>query len=333
MASELHKTRVGIFVCVGFALIIAALLIWSHISWGGSPRTYSCYFGESVQGLTVSSPVRFRGITVGQVSHIGIAPDGELAEIFFEITPASGFSIEVENMYIHITGNLLTGIKYLEIEMIGDRPKPNRTFPFEPEYPPVGTYHTVSAEDIFYQLTKFLDDLNVKSISTSITNILDGLQKVLGHNNLAPLVSNVTVTSQNIKEITESLKVSVTRDNVALLYTNLNQAVENFREVSATLENNLSDAAVSNIVDNITETTAKVRQSVDAVSPEDIKAFADSLQKLIVHANMLVNMTSEEVEDLMNEVQRAAVNVRAFTEALRARPGQTLFGEDKEKGK
>ena len=333
MASELHKTRVGIFVCAGFSLVIIALLIWSHISWGGSPRTYSCYFGESVQGLTVDSPVRFRGITVGSVSHIGIAPDGELAEIFFQISQNSGFTIELDNMYIHITGNLLTGIKYLEIELVGDRPKPNRSFPFEPEYPAVGTYHTVSAEDIFYQLTKFLDDLNVKSISTSITNILDGVQKVLGHENLAPLVSNVTVTSENIREITESLKVSVTTRNVALLYTNLNQAVVNFRAVSDTLENNLNDAVVSNIVGNISETTENVKAAVNAVSPEDIKAFADSLQKLIVHANMLVNMTSEEVEDLMAEVQRAAINVRAFTEALRARPGQTLFGEDKEKNK
>ena len=333
MATELHKTRVGIFVCLGFALIIVALLIWSHISWGGSPRRYSCYFCESVQGLTVSSPVRFRGITVGSVSHIGIAPDGELAEIFFEISPGNGFVVEPDNMYIHITGNLLTGIKYLEIELVGDRPKPSRDFPFEPEYPVVGTYHTVSAEDIFYQLTKLIEDLNVKSISTSITNILDGIQKVLGHNNLAPLVSNVTVTSQNIKEITDSLKVSVTTRNVALLYTNLNQAVVNFRAVSDTLGNNLNDAVVSNIVGNISETTENVKAAVNAVSPEDIKAFADSLQKLIVHANMLVNMTSEEVEDLMAEVQRAAVNVRAFTEALRARPGQTLFGEDKEKNK
>lgn len=333
MATELHKTRVGIFVCVGFALIIVALLIWSHISWGGSPRTYSCYFGESVQGLTISSPVRFRGITVGSVSHIGIAPDGELAEIFFEITPQSGFVVEVDSMYIHITGNLLTGIKYLEIEMIGDRPKPNTKFPFEPEYPVVGTYHTVSAEDIFYQLTKFLDDLNVKSISTSITNILDGVQKVLGHNNLAPLVSNITVTSENIREISASLRVSVTRDNVALLYTNLNQAVVNFRNVSDALQVNLNDEAISNIVHNITDTTEDVNRMVKVITPDDIKAFADSLQKLIVHANMLVNMTSEEVEDLMNEVQRSAVNVRAFTEALRARPGQTLFGEDKEKGK
>ena len=333
MATELHKTRVGIFVCVGFALIIMALLIWSHISWGGSPRTYSCYFSESVQGLTLSSPVRFRGITVGSVSHIGIAPDGELAEIFFQITPQSGFTVEPDTMYIHITGNLLTGIKYLEIEMIGDRAKPSTDFPFELEYPVIGTYHTVSPEDIFYQLTKVLDDLNIKSISTSITNILDGVQKVLGHNNLAPLVSNVTLTSENIKEISASIRVSVTRDNVAMLYTNLNQAVLNFRTVSDTLQNNLNDRTISNIVCNITDTTEDVNQMVKVISPEDVRAFADSLQKLLVHVNMLVNMTSEEVEDLMEEIQRSAVNVRAFTEALRARPGQTLFGEDKEKGK
>ena len=333
MATELHKTRVGIFVCLGFALIIAALLIWSHISWGGSPRTYSCYFSESVQGLTLNSPVRFRGITVGSVSHIGIAPDGELAEIFFQVSPNSGFAVDSDTMYIHITGNLLTGIKYLEIEMIGDRSKPNMNFPFEPDYPVVGTYHTVSPEDIFYQLTKLIEDLNVKSISTSITNILAGVQLVLGQNNIAPLVSNITVTSENIREISASLKVSVTKDNVAVLYTNLNQAVANFRAVSDTLQGSLNDETVSNIVFNITDTTDSVNQMVKVITPEDIRAFADSLQKLIVHANMLVNMTSEEVEDLLEEVQRSAVNVRAFTEALRARPGQTLFGEDKEKGK
>ena len=312
---------------MGFLLIVAAFLVWSHFSWGGSPKTYSCYFEESIQGLTLNSPVRFRGITIGQVTHIGIAPDGRLAEIFFSVDPHSHFSVDTDEMFIRIVGNLLTGIKYLEIEMIGNRDKPSRDFPFEPYYPAVGTYHSMSAEDIFYEISNFFKDLNIKTISTSLTNILAGLEYAVRHDTIAPIVSNITYASASIGEVANSVAKTITKERLENFVTNVSVAVQNFRAISEELDR----GEISNIVYGVDGVVTDVRKAVAEISPEDVQKFKQSCQTLIDKSNALVSSAQDDLDNLITEVQRAAINIRAFTDSLRSRPAQTLFGErDKE---
>ena len=42
---------------------------------------YVSYFDESVQGLDVGSPVKFRGVTIGTVGGIDVAPDHRHVEV------------------------------------------------------------------------------------------------------------------------------------------------------------------------------------------------------------------------------------------------------------
>ena len=42
---------------------------------------YVTYFDESVQGLQVDSIVKFRGVDIGTVRKIGVAPDQRLVEV------------------------------------------------------------------------------------------------------------------------------------------------------------------------------------------------------------------------------------------------------------
>ena len=63
--------RVGLLVLGGLALVIG--LVWF---FGGSTLShgtlFETYFGESVQGLEVGAPVKYRGVTVGRVTDLGL---------------------------------------------------------------------------------------------------------------------------------------------------------------------------------------------------------------------------------------------------------------------
>src|SRR5205807_5729109 len=67
--------KLGLFVLLAVGTMLGALF------WLGARRFRResfravSYFDESVQGLDVGSPVKFRGVTVGTVADITIAPD------------------------------------------------------------------------------------------------------------------------------------------------------------------------------------------------------------------------------------------------------------------
>ena len=86
MASHKLKFSVGLFVAtgIGFALLAIIWLGMSRIFEKG--QYFVTYFNESVQGLDMESPVKYRGVAIGRVQTIGVAPDSKLIEIVLKTT-------------------------------------------------------------------------------------------------------------------------------------------------------------------------------------------------------------------------------------------------------
>src|ERR1041385_4172668 len=77
--------KLGLFVVAGIAVAVGTLF------WVGARRFQRdsfqavTFFDESVQGLEVGSPVKFRGVTLGTVSDITIAPDHRHVQVTQDI--------------------------------------------------------------------------------------------------------------------------------------------------------------------------------------------------------------------------------------------------------
>jgi len=131
METKVNLTVVGLFVLVLGAAGIAAVL------WLGSGRlsqrqygTYLAYFTESVSGLNLHAPVRFRGVAVGSVREISLDPSNpERVRLVLEVeqgTPVKEDSVAI----LGVQG--LTGLAYVELSG-GTRNSPElRARPDEP---------------------------------------------------------------------------------------------------------------------------------------------------------------------------------------------------------
>src|SRR4051812_4168906 len=86
MSTPTNHWKLGLFVVVGIGLAMCTIVFLGAQSLKKHGVDYKTYFDESVQGLEIGSPIKFRGVTIGNVSDIEIAPDRRHVGVTAELT-------------------------------------------------------------------------------------------------------------------------------------------------------------------------------------------------------------------------------------------------------
>lgn len=114
MESKVNFAVVGAFVLILGALLIGGVLwLSSGKSYSKAYDTYLVYMSESVSGLSLDAPVRYRGVQVGGVRRIALAPgNAEQVQLTLDIergTPVKQDTVAV----LQVQG--LTGIAHVDL--------------------------------------------------------------------------------------------------------------------------------------------------------------------------------------------------------------------------
>ena len=180
MASIKTKFAVGLFLAIGLALTIVAI-VWlgmSHYLEKG--QRYAAYFDESVQGLDRDSPVKYRGVPVGRVEHVRVAPDGKLVEVIIRFDSKRRPEDHLEGVVAQLKSIGITGIMFIELDR-KEKGSPD-TIPkltFTPEYPVIATRPSdiskliSGVEDVIYQFKA----LDTREISQKLKLTLDKINQ------------------------------------------------------------------------------------------------------------------------------------------------------------
>ena len=73
--TDTNRWKLGLFVVVGLGVMTAGLALLGAARFTRPVFRAVTYFDESVQGLEVGSPVKYRGVLIGTVEEISIAPN------------------------------------------------------------------------------------------------------------------------------------------------------------------------------------------------------------------------------------------------------------------
>lgn len=233
MATPTNHWKLGLFVVVGFALVLCTLVFLGAQSFKKKVVNYKTYFDESVQGLEVGSAVRFRGVNIGTVSAIDIASDRRLVGVTSSLGVKNLSKLGLsegkgKNLRIFVPSDLraqlasqgITGVKFLQIDFFDVKDNPRPDLPFEePEYYIPAAVSTM----------KNLEDQVVKTVNRmpelidSILRITTQINRLLGEFKGAP--ANVAMILQRANSVLATVQLAVRNVDTAKLSSDAQQAL------------------------------------------------------------------------------------------------------------
>lgn len=299
MATEVHKLQVGLFVIVSTILGVAALVWLGASRYFEKTERFVTYFNESVQGLDVGAAVKFRGVTAGRVSAIGIAPDNELIEVRMDIAPEVAQGIRRDptvRASLELSG--ITGLRYVEI----DRKQGDALH----QSPPLS--FTPPAELILSARSSF------KAIQAALSDVYDRFMQI-----------DYKGISDDARNALQAATALLHDERIDAVLSNLKTATQTAQQVAKNLEAMTANVRLAPAVQNATDATAEAKQLFTDLTKGKT---GQELVRAIVQLNALVQSTQQAVLTMqytLERLDRTAVNLQGLTDQLRAQPSRLLF--------
>ena len=225
--------RLGLFVFAGFAAILALILVFGTGQLFKKTMMAETYIEQSVTGLDIGAPVRFRGVKLGQVTSISLS--GMLYESEIPLAERKEYVVVRmrldgdQNEILGPTGKLppdlrarvksqgITGVNYVELDYVRDMVN-YKTLPYnwKPQYIVIDALP--SQTDIFFSgIRKVLDNLGEMDLAVTqkkFDELLVNLNTIIGgdgKNNagIAKSVERLNVLLGRIDEVANKTELEL----------------------------------------------------------------------------------------------------------------------------
>jgi phospholipid/cholesterol/gamma-HCH transport system substrate-binding protein len=189
-------------VILGVVMGVAAIIWVGATSYFQKGMTYISYFDESVQGLQLNSPVKFRGVDVGLVENIRVAADNRHIGVVMKINMKEDLQ---KNYVAQLKAAGITGIMFVELDLIkpGD-PDFSPKIDFPSEYPIIASRPSelqrlmAGANDIVQKFNK----IDAKGISDQLLSTTKALEEVIKGKQMTSILTRVDAAAANLDRLT-----------------------------------------------------------------------------------------------------------------------------------
>ena len=300
MAKGRSYFLLGLFVIVG-VLVGAAAIIWlGATKYFQKGSMYATYFDESVQGLQVDSIVKYRGVDIGSVRLIDIAPDRRLVEVLMKID-VDNFSVNGVAAKLSLAG--ITGIVYVEL----DRTTPGETTlspkGFQSPYPVIPSAPS-----------------DIKQIEASVNDVLKSLKEI----DLKGISDQVLKTTKTIDEF-------VSGERMNHILTNLGKASVNLasltQKIDATMSNGSVDEVIQGARDAVKDARALIAQTRAEIEGMKLRQTAAKVGDLVEMTSRKTEVTLTDAGIAVESLRRAADSLEALIDRLSVDPSALIFSK------
>lgn len=292
MSTRPNDFKIGTFVLIGIGLLIVGLFAFGARGYFRQQLTFETYVAGEVQGLSVGSPVKLRGVTIGKVTYIGFIwneyPEygTDYVLIQFEVPKDSALLPPTANLQAMLNTEIsqglrarvqaqgITGTSILALDFLDPERNPPMKVPWVPKH-----YYIPSAKGQFTEILSSIQKTLRNIEKVDFPALVGRLDKVLV--SADQLVTNVNQVDFNQLGTNANGLVAELRDSNTRLQATLAEAQKAIKGVdlpgvgsdTRALEARLSNLAadlqrvvVSLDAGNLNETVANAREATEQLN-------------------------------------------------------------------
>lgn len=343
MSQKANYFKLGLFV---IGAIVAAVLVLVII---GTGRFFErrviieTYFKESVQGLDIGSRLKYRGVTIGEVTKItftytryqldlpinqreryvlveaqlqprlvgGRAAAGDMTD------PESG-KMEVEKgLRLRLAPQGITGTSYLEMDYIDPPPPVLPIFwtpqnLYIPSAPSTVTAIVNAAQDILEKIHR----IDIEATVARVDKLLDTTNDRIAAIDTRKLTDRADRTLAKLESTLDNLQAKKLSDEA-------NALINEMRQSNAALKRQLENPAWAKIPEDTSAAIARVKALVS--DPKLTKTIAD-LERITGRFDRLFGSSDADLATTFENLRQITDNLRDLTEETKRYPASVIFG-------
>jgi ABC-type transporter Mla subunit MlaD len=316
MATALDRFKIGVLVIVAF---IAAVLITIGLGVEVIPAksvAYRSYFDESVQGLDVGAPVKIRGVSIGQVTDVRLAPDRRHVEVTLQLVVDElrrlGIATGPEHDKLALVADLraqiaalgLSGVKFVDLVFVDERLHPRPELPF-----PVPDEHIPATPSTLTRL------------ESAAVRVADTLPRA---------VEELAATAARLDHLLEDLEREDVSGKATHALARTDAVLEDLERTLRAIERARIGERSARTLDELERAAAKVNAALDRIDGEEgLLASATRAADAIGALGRGTSPTARELESTMRGIREAADALRVLAESLERDPDMLLKGRAK----
>jgi paraquat-inducible protein B len=319
--------RVGLLALLAAALLLGAVLFFGSqaIRHG---VTYETYFRDSVQGLDVGAPVKYRGVAIGQVTSIALVnavygsqpsqlqddPAYRMVLARLDIDPArigampNIAALVAQGLRARIAPQGLTGQSYVELDFLDPERFPAIPVPWTPLVPYIPSARATlsQVEDAATTLLGKIAKIDIEGLANGLQAVLGDLRGTLHGDRLPALMTEVSDTLRLVR-------VTITAADIPGTVADLRQTLAAARTLA-------QGPQTRDLLRNATQATDRLNQALAKLPP-----LLATLQDVARRADAGSADAEAALAPLLRDTRAAVADLRATAAEARQDPGQVVL--------
>jgi phospholipid/cholesterol/gamma-HCH transport system substrate-binding protein len=334
--------KIGIFVITAVVMGVLGVVVLGAGALFQKKSIVETYIDESVQGLDIGSPVKFRGVPVGRVEDITLTSveyrtrlQYVLVRISissnmlqFPVNDPSSPALQREldrGFRIRMAAQGLTGVAYLEADYLNPERNPALRIDWRPRYPyiPSARSRITQLSDAVERILRNIEEINVPQITASIERSLTAMTKLADSANLDKIGVQATALLNELRTTNRQVGVLVSDPELKKAIADTSATAGRARQIIERAEKPVNQLLAD--LPQATDSLNRLVKRLDSVA-SDLPQTSAELRQTIQRMNRLIAGQQRDIEQTMNNLRAVSENMKEITENSKKYPAQTLFG-------